>query len=96
MKVWDVNNGDCVGVKCFKENGESIPQGFRTEFDGDGDEGMATVQRYETDEKGNIMCKWPDSPVDENGYGTRPDGTKYGMEPVVITERMWVKMVRAK
>lgn len=94
MKVWDVNNGDCGGVKCLKEDGTSIPTAYRVEFDGDGDEGMATVHRFETNMAGDIVCKWPDLPVDADGSGTRPDGTKYWAEPVVVTERLWVKMVR--
>ena len=93
MKVWDVNLPTFLACKVYDDTGAEVRAVFRVELDGDGDEGVATVRRYEMDANGMLVVKLAKLPVDAEGNGIAPDGSRVTPEPSVITERRWVRIV---
>ncbi len=97
MKVWDVNLPTFRACKVYDDAGAEVRAVFRVEFDGDGDEGMATVSRYEATVDANgglvVAVAMPAPPVDEFGVGRDGEGNPVYCNPVTATERRWVKVV---
>ena len=81
MKVWNAGQHAGLRVTVSDAAGRKVPFATSVVFDGDGNEGTATVTRYDADEKGAVRVA-----------AVNPIGFDSPLAPVVITERMWVRI----
>jgi len=94
VKLWDVKLPTFRPCKVYDDAGAEVRAVFRVEFDGDGDEGMATVSRYEADANGAVVLRDVlTSGVVDAKKMIGPQVGKVVAVPAVITERRWVRVV---